>query len=372
MTAPARIVGVDAAHCVFPLRHPLIFGAAEYASRDYTLLRIRTDSGIEGFACGIARGTPLLAALELVADWLIGADALCRRALLTELRTANVPGRASLVRAQSLLDLALWDITAKVAGLPLHLLLGGFRQRIPAVAVAGYLLDIRGEDAIVEEVRGLREQGFDEIKLMIGARSPEWTRHLLTRCLDAVGARGRLALDVHYSLPSVEDAIALARVLDDLGIAFLEDPFPPTHHRWYRAVAARTRLPLAAGEDVVDVQGYADLVDAVQILRVDPSSCGGIDPALSGLRLAEANGVRVFPHGFPWTNAQLAGAFGAIDRVEVTAPLDNGDRFGELLEEPAFTMADGAVVLDREPGTGTRLNWAAVQTLASHTWTAEA
>ncbi len=372
MTAPTRIVGVDAALCVFPLRHALIFGAAKYATRDYTLLRIRTDSGVDGFACGVARGTPLLAALESMATELLGKDALSRNALMSELRTANVPGRAALVRAHSLVDLALWDVSAKVAGLPLHLLLGGFRERVPAVAVAGYLLDVRGEDAIVEEVRGLREQGFDQIKLMIGARAPEWTRRFLVRCFEAVGSQGRLALDVHYSSPSVADALALARVLDDLGIAFLEDPFPPTHHRWYRALATATRLPLAAGEDVVDAQGYADLVEAVRILRIDPSSCGGIDPALSGLRLAEANGVRVFPHGFPWTNAQLAGAFDVIDRVEITAPLDNGDRFGELLAEPGFSVANGAVVLDREPGTGTRLDWAAVRALASHALTMKA
>jgi L-alanine-DL-glutamate epimerase-like enolase superfamily enzyme len=367
--AAARVVGVDVAQCSFPLRHPVRFGAARYATRGYTLVRLRTDAGVTGFACGMDRDTPLAAAVPPLAERLVGRDALSHRALLAELLAANVPGRAALVRAHSLIELALWDVTGKVAGLPLHLLLGGLRERIPALAVAGYLIDERGEDAIVEELVGLREQGFGHVKLMIGARDAAWTGRFVGRCRDALGDDVALALDVHYSLPSLADAIRVGHALDDAGAAFFEDPFAPAQWRHHRALAAAIRTPLAAGEDVTDALAYADLLEAVAILRVDPSSAGGLEPALRGIRLAEAAGARVLPHGFPWTNAQLAGAFAAIDWVEVSAPLENGDRFGELLEDPGFALEGGEVVLDRRPGTGTRLDWARVEALAAGHWT---
>jgi hypothetical protein len=76
----------------------------------------------------------------------------------------------------------------------------------------------------------------------------------------------------------------------------------------------------------------------------------------------------VLPHGFPWLNAQLAGAYAAIDWAEVMAPLDNGDRFGELLEHLGYALDGGEVVLDRVPGAGTRLDWDRVETLAEERW----
>lgn len=365
-----KVAGVDAAHCAFALTHPLRFGRAEYATRDYTLLRIRTDDGIDGFACGMGRGTPIVVALRTLAPMLVGRDPLQRRAVLGDLLAANVPGRAALVRAHSLIELALWDIAAKAAGLPLHLLLGGLRERIPALAVAGYLLEVRGEDAIFEELVALRDQGYRHLKLMIGARDALWTHRFMSRCREAIGDGPRLALDVHYSFASVGAAVSVCRALEELDIAFVEDPFGPAHWRHHRALAAATRMPLAAGEDVTDALAYADLLEAVAVLRVDPSSCGGLEPALRGIGLAEAAGARVLPHGFAWLNAQLAGAHAAIDWAEVIAPLENGDRFGELLEHPGYEVDGGDVVLDRIPGTGARVDWKRVEALAEVRWSA--
>jgi len=345
------------------------FGAAVYASREHTFLRIRTDAGIDGFACSLDREVPVAAALRPLAERLVGRDALRGRALIAELLAANAPGRAGLVRAHSLIELALWDVTAKAAGLPLHLLLGGLRERIPALAIAGYLIEERGEDAIVDELTGLREQGFGHLKLMIGARDAAWTHGFLSRCREAIGFETQLSLDVHYSFPSLAEAIRVGRALDELELGFLEDPFPPAQWRHHRALASAIRTPLAAGEDVTDALAYVDLLEAVGVLRVDPTSAGGLEPALRGIHLAEAAGTRVLAHGFPWVNAQLAGAYAAMDWVEVAAPLENGDRFGELLEDPGFALEGGELVLDRRPGAGTRLDWARVEALAAGRWT---
>ena len=204
------------------------------------------------------------------------------------------------MRAHSLLELALWDVKAKAAGLPLHLLLGGLRERIPALAVAGYLLEVRGEDAIVEELIALREQGFGHLKLMIGARDAAWTHRFLGRCRDAVGDT-KLSLDVHYSFPSVAEAVEVCRA-GGARPRVARGPVPA------RGLAPS---PRAGGGDA-DPSGRRGRDRRARLRRpaggglvpgVRPASCGGLEPALRGLHLAGAAGARVLSHGFPWLGA---------------------------------------------------------------------
>lgn len=365
-----RIVGVDAAGCTFPLRDPLRFGPASYAVRDYVLLRIRTDAGVAGHALTLARGTPLLEALRPVAERVVGADPLTALTLVRGLRRANAPGHPSLVRAHSLMDLGLWDLVSKAAGAPLHRLLGEPRRdRFPVLATGGYLIDVRGEDAIVEELVQFRDQGHRHLKLMLGARDGDWLHRFLARCREAVGDETLLGLDFHFSLPSVEEAVRVCKPLDELGLAFLEDPFPPLHWRALRALAERIETPLAAGEDVPDPACYRDVLEGASVLRVDATSCGGLEDALEGVRLATAAGKPALPHGSPWLTTQLAAVHDAIEWVEVVPPTyDNGDRVGELFTGSALTFDGPTALLGDAPGLDVQVDWARVEQRAQAGW----
>jgi L-alanine-DL-glutamate epimerase-like enolase superfamily enzyme len=367
--ASLRIVGVDAARVAYPLQHPLQIGRARYSEREYAMLRIRTDAGIVGDTLAMTRGTPLLEALRPVADRLVGADPLVAKERVRDLRYENVPGHSALARAYSIVDLALWDVIGRVAGAPLHRMLGGAgRERIEALAVCGYLTDVRGEDAIVDELVQVKAQGFRHLKLMLGAREPRRLHAFLSRCRDAVGSETLLSVDFHSSLANVDEALATCRPLEELDLAFIEDPFPPLHWRDLRALADQLETPLAAGEDVFDPVAFEDLLEGVSLLRVDAQTCGGVEDAVQGIGLAAAAGKPAMPHGALLVGAQLAASFETVEWLEVAAPLDTGDRIGELCDGPAPSLEGAWLTVDQTPGVDLRLDWDRVPAAAAAGW----
>jgi L-alanine-DL-glutamate epimerase-like enolase superfamily enzyme len=366
-----RVTGADLTVCSFVLPHPVRLGPVEYHTREYAALRFRTeDPAIVGYAAGHTRGTPLFEGLKLIVPLALGADSADRAAFVASISAARRPGYAALVRALSLVELALWDIAAKQDGLPLHTMLGGVRTTVPALAVCGYFIDERGEDAILADLRRLEAEGFGCLKLMLGMREKAWMLRFLARAKKALAPATSLAVDLHYSIPTLDEGVDLVRALDEFGLAFVEDPFEPA--RWREMVALRTQVltPIAAGEDVVNVLQYQDLLEAVAILRVDPSTCGGLAAAVEGIEFAATAGVPVIPHGFTGVNAQLAGGYSTVSMLEVI-PVDlAGDGFEAFVRQP-FELNGGVAYLDEEPGSGVRLDWEGLVGCAAAVWSAD-
>ena len=138
-----RIEGLDLAVCPLEMPYPIRLGSIVYSTRDYIALRVRTDAEIEGYAIGYTRDTPVLHALQTLAPEILGRDARMIRSIVTGLRQAHGHAWGAFVRAVSLVDVALWDIAAKAARLPLYKLLGAYRDDVPVMAVAGYYADRR-------------------------------------------------------------------------------------------------------------------------------------------------------------------------------------------------------------------------------------
>src|SRR5689334_10534079 len=115
-----RINQVRVAECPIPLPEVLRLGPIEIRSRDYVVVRIGTDSGLFGEAVGYPRGTPLFETVVRMAHRIMGGDAAMRREVMLKLERSNIPARSTLTRGLSMLDVALWDLGAKQAGLPLY------------------------------------------------------------------------------------------------------------------------------------------------------------------------------------------------------------------------------------------------------------
>jgi L-alanine-DL-glutamate epimerase-like enolase superfamily enzyme len=342
------VVGVDLAVCAIPMPRPVRLGATVYREREYVALRIRTDDGLVGNALGHSRNVPIAAALERLVPALIGRDALRRAEIVGSLRAANVNGRGALVRALSLIDIALWDVLAQRAELPLWRLLGGARDRVPLLAVAGYSPDVQ------EELRRLADAGFRSLKVHVepaGAADAE-------RLQRAAGVP--LAVDFHMAFSTLPEALAVCRPLDELGLAFIEDPFPPERWRLTAELAERLRTPVAAGEDALGLEALRDLLEGVAILRVDATASGGIGTALDAVALAAAAGRGVITHAFHDLHGDLGGGVAAVDLVE-TIPEDSGaNPVGRLLRR-RHRLEGGELVLADEPGHGLALDWEAVR-----------
>lgn len=346
------------AECRLPLRKPMTLGSVTIATRDFVALRIETDNGLTGDALGYTRGTPLFETLQRVGRHFLDISPHHRRAELDRFIKAHVNGQASFVRALSLIDIALHDIAAKTAGLPLFRLLGGNRTRIPVSRVAGYHARERSIQSLADEVWQHFDQGFLQTKIMLDGSDAKRDAALV----DVAMARaiGRLGVDAHWSWDSINEAAEACRLIDNAGLAFIEDPFGPHRSRWMTVLQTRLRTPLTCGEDVADLDTLAALSRDLPMLRVDATTCGGIAAACSAIEAAAVNGCDVFPHVHISLHGQLAAAFSTINFVEEIAP-EVGVDPGHLLLQRQPQVADGMLLVDEEPGAGTALDWSAVE-----------
>lgn len=354
-----KITGVEVVLCSLPLERPFRLGTVEVAARDYVLLRISTDHGIDGFGIGYRSGTVLFDALVALAPRLTGRDPVMRAEILQSCEASMVPGRATIVRALSMIDLALWDVTAKMAGLPLYRLLGGLRKSTPAIPVAGFSYQDRAPEDIEEELTRLIEAGHRTIKIMIRGTDTIGNATYVTRMARFCEGKASLVVDTQWSWRLLADAVDACRRIDDLGLQFIEDPFLP--QQWRLAAELRTRIktPIAIGEDVIDTYGFLDLVQSVDFLRVDATASGGISAAMAACDLARAFGRCVVPHVFPYVNVQLACAHPAITAVEFVPAETGTDPICSLLKGLPV-LQDGNYQVSEEPGVGIHADWEAV------------
>lgn len=352
MTASALpIEAVDVALVALPLDPPVVLGRTVYREREYAVVRLRSGA-LAGEAIGYTRGLPIDISVERLARSLVGVDATRPALAIADLVAANVNAAAGLGRALSLLDIALRDLQAREAGQPLWRLLGGARSRVPVLAVGGYHLAQRGVADVADELRRLADSGFRQLK--VHTTDPAVARALAS----AVGDEAGLAIDAHMAWRTFPAALAACRRLDDLGLSFIEDPFPPELHRLTAELSSRIGTPLAAGEDASGAAQLIDLVDGVHVLRVDATTSGGFTGVLGAAAVAQARGRSVMTHAFPDLHAHLAGA-AAVECVEMIPDDAGANPVGQLLARRQRLEA-GELVLSDEPGHGAPLDWEAV------------
>lgn len=348
-----RVSAIDLVRCALPMARPVHVGATVYREREYLAVRIRTDAGIEGHAIGYTRGLPLDTMTAPLARDLLGAAVDDPAAVLAAAVARHRNAAPALARPLGLLDLALHDAAARAAGLPLWRLLGGARDRVPLTAVIGYAAAAGGTAGVVDEALALVDQGFRHLKLH--SADPALVGPV------ALGLRHAgvsLAVDAGMAFGSVEEAVETARALADLGLDYLEDPFPPDRWRWTAALRAAQAIPLAAGEDAAGAAALVDLAHAVDVLRIDPSASGGVGAVLEGASAATGLGARVMTHALPDQHGHLAGD-AAVGMVEMIPDGSGVNPVGRLLARRQAVEA-GELVLSTEPGHGAPLDWSAV------------
>jgi L-alanine-DL-glutamate epimerase-like enolase superfamily enzyme len=270
------------------------FVGARWQSMDFLLVRVDTDQGLTGWgeAFGHAIIPSTKAALEtFVAPWFIGKDATDIGALHREAAQAfHIFGRnGPTTYAHSGVDIALWDIAAKRAGLPLHQLLGGTRRR--KVRAYASLLRYTEPKLVGRICEEMVARGFRHIKLHeIGVAQ-------IAAARSAVGPDVAVMTDVNCPW-SVREAIDMARAFAPYHLHWLEEPvWPPEDHKGLARVRAEgTRI--AAGENAAGLHDFRSLFEAgaVDIAQPSVTKIGGITEMLKIASLAEAFGVELVPH----------------------------------------------------------------------------
>jgi L-alanine-DL-glutamate epimerase-like enolase superfamily enzyme len=355
------VVAAEVVLAAVPLERPVALRGTTIVDREYVVLRLRTDAGLEGAAIGYTRGLPVTRILNDLAPALLGADALGRVGIVARLEqgTASMPSSAA-VRAVSLVDVALWDVAARHAGLPLWRLLGGSKPRVPVLAVGGYFSDQRTIEDVETELCGLAGRGFRHLK--VHAHEPELVARLRAAVPDGVD----FSVDADMRWRDLDDAVAACRRLDGLGLAFIEDPFPPDLPQLTRALADAIETPIAAGEDAAGRDALVELGSAADVLRVDATASGGIDAIVAAAGSAGAEGKTVITHAFVELHGQVAGGVQSISLAE-TIPYESGANPVDRLLAETQPIDDGALVLSDRPGHGLAFDWDAVARFARTT-----
>jgi L-alanine-DL-glutamate epimerase-like enolase superfamily enzyme len=337
------------------------------------LVRIQTDAGFEGI--GIATSyTPIEAAIHAfrtgIGELIIGADPLAPEQVyrtlfaLTWQRRASEKawGREAIIRISAAVDIALWDIIGKVAGLPLYRLFGGFRSEVPCYVTCAYYRDGKTMSELRDEMQMLKAQGHTGFKAKAGGLSLEEDMERLALVREVIGNDKDLMVDVNraWDLPT---AIEGARLLEPLNPRWLEEPLRwADDRRELKLLAQKTRIPLSAGESELTSYGCRALLEeqAIQIMQFDCTMMGGFTEGRKLSALCELNSVQVAPHHDCFIHAHIVAATPAGCIVESFSDPERDPLQAELFEDPPV-IAKGMLKLKEQPGLGLTLSESALK-----------
>jgi L-alanine-DL-glutamate epimerase-like enolase superfamily enzyme len=273
-------------------------GASAISALDMVIVEVSTDAGITGWGDAFSYVCPrstCTAIDEMIAPQARGLgvpDAAGIPQFMEQIqRSLHLFGRYGITMfAISGLDIALWDIAAKVEGLPLHRLIGGVsRAKIPAYAS---LLRIGKPEAIAGECQAARRLGYPAIKLH------ETTLPAVFAAREALGGDIPLMVDMNCPLDGAS-AIAFAQDCRAAAPMFLEEPvWPPEDFVTLADVRAKGGLDIAAGENACTAYQFRQMMTAGAVSHAQPSviKVGGITEFLKIAVLADELGVKLIPH----------------------------------------------------------------------------
>ena len=345
-----KIANAETIWLSIPMRQegpPSGFGGRNWTKLDILIVKIETDEGITGY--GEAFGHNAIPATKaafdsMIAPLLLGRDATQIPTLMTELqKTLHNFGRyGQTLFALSGLDIALWDIAAKAAGLPLHRLIGGATQEsLPAYAS---LLRYGEPDAVGERVRAAVDEGYRYIKLH------ERTVEAVRAAREAAGPDVAIMVDVNCPW-TVQESLRMAEAFAPYDIYWLEEPvWPPENFAGLADVTLGSSMPIAAGENASTLWEFKAMLEQGAVTYAQPSvtKVGGITEFRKIMALAEAYNVAVVPHcpyfgaGFIATVHLMAGTNEPIERLYVKLETNP---YGELVN-----ARDGRVQVPTTPG----------------------
>ncbi|GAA4358438.1 mandelate racemase/muconate lactonizing enzyme family protein [Microbacterium rhizosphaerae] len=273
-----------------------------FVKQETIFVEITTSDGLRGRGYSYTIGTGGRAVLSMLRDHLldllIGREAdrieAIWHCLFASTRATTTGAITSLALAA--VDTALWDIAAHRAGLPLWRLAGGFRRDVPLYDTEGGWLHL-SQDELVEGALDSRRKGLSGVKVKIGKPSGHEDRERLAAVRAAVGSDFDLMVDANQSMTSTE-AIRRARMFEDLGLAWIEEPLPADDIEGHVRLARSTSTPIAVGESLYSAGQFREYLDrgAAGIVQVDVARVGGITPWLKVAHLAETFNIDVCPH----------------------------------------------------------------------------
>jgi len=352
-----KITAVDACVLTVPTSKQMTL---EFPLHKLVVAEVATDEGLRGLGYSLVFGghgaESVLSYLELrLKPLLLGEDPLAVERLWEKMyrgdRGVRRVGIAGM--ALSALDIALWDVAGKAAGLPLARLWGAARDAADCYGSGGW--GKYSEKDLVAEAERYAGMGCRYYKMKIHDADPQANRRRVAAVKEALGPGVRMMVDVNQKL-DVLGNVRQAALLEEFDLVWYEEPVNSDDNAACAEVAAAIRIPVATGENHYTRYEFRDLIErkAARYLMPDVCRANGFSETLKIGHLAAAHGLAVSPH----VAYEIS--------IHVCAALSNGflvelmDWLPPDLFEDVPACKDGAIRIPARPGHGLALAEGAV------------
>lgn len=359
-TAPgSRIEWVKLSSVALPLATPVsdakVFTGRQRPMTEVIFLftEIRTADGHEGIGFSYSKragGPGQFAHAREIAGDLLGEDANDIARLWTKLAWAGASvGRSGLaIQAIASMDIALWDLKAKRASLPLAKLLGAHRDSVRCYNTSGGFLHTPLEQ-VLDNADETVANGIGGIKIKVGHPDAAVDLSRLAAVHERLGGAVPLMVDANQQWDRAT-AQRMGRVLEEYDLAWIEEPLDAYDSEGHAALAASLDTPIATGEMLASVAEHWELIrnKSADIIQPDAPRIGGITQFLKLAALADHNGLDLAPHFAMEIHLHLAAAYPREPWVE------HFDWLEPLFNERLQTK-DGRMLVPNRPGLGITL-----------------
>jgi len=364
-----RIAWIGLSLVFLPLKNP-VSDAKVLTGRQKPLTEVaflfadvHTEQGHSGLGFSYSKragGPGQFAHAKEIAPALVGEDPSDIGRLWDKLVWAGASvGRSGLsTQAIAAFDIALWDLKARRANLPLAKLLGAYRDSVQCYNTSGGYLQAP-LDEVLENVSAALARGIGGIKIKVGQPDPMIDLERVQAVHAQIGGRASLMIDANQQWDRVT-AQRFGRLVEPLHLTWIEEPLDAYDAEGHAALAALLDTPIASGEMLTSVAEHHELIRqrSVDFLQPDAPRVGGITQMLKIMALADQARLRMAPHFAMEIHVHLAAAYPHepwVEHFEWLEPL-----FNERLQ-----IGDGRMLVPNRPGLGISLSEQAAA------WTAE-
>lgn len=375
-----KIERVECIPMIYHMEKPIYSGTGRCDAKQMLLVRIYTDTGLVGLGESAPFGGPCISTQTVleqeIAPMLIGEDPLNIERIWHKCFYAHFQhGRGGIfISALSGVDIALWDLKGKIAGLPLYKLLGGFRKEVPVYGSGGFYKEGEGIRELVQEAEDYANKGMHGVKIKVGRTNAPFSLRVfnndvgcrmltLEEDIERVAAvKKALGKDVPLMLDAntnwdYQTALQAGKEFDKIGIHFLEEPVRTDDYEGSAKLAKELVTKITGYETECLAVNYMRMIrmGAVDIVQPDLSWCGGLTEGYKIATIAAAHFMECTCH--VWNSGILLAA-----SAHLTAAVPNGavmeydmseNAFrNELMADPLIPDPNGMIILRDSPGLG--------------------
>ena len=381
-----KITNVQAICLKYPYERPIADGCTPCYARSAVLVRVETDTQLYGLGEAATFGGNLDAMKVIVerqlAPLLVGEDPLDIERLWNKLVWNNwSAGRRGMVMGGiSGIDIALWDLLGKAAGMPLYRLLGANAHRVQGYASAGFYAPGKEAGDLERELEGYCAMGFSDFKMKIGrvrgmissplrymkggdwAYSYEQDAARIAAARRVIGPGARLMVDMNCTWDP-DAVVAGEQMFREYGVYWVEEPTRSDDVRSYARIAASLKSTLVAGiESEQGLARYSELVEmgALDVVQANLGWAGGITEARRIAALALAHGKMFTPHTFfsavlNAANVHFSASLSNVPFIE--CELNPSPLRTDLLKQNLEMNEHMCFILPQGPGLGIEVDW---------------